>query len=623
MTPDPITRAMKIAAELHRAGRLAEAETIYRQVLARDPYHVEALRFLGTMAAQVGRPADAVELLGRAVSANPQDAAAAGDLGTALQSCGRMEEAVAAYREALRLQPAFANAHDNLGIALQRCGQIDEAIAAHRRALEIDPGHGEAHVHLGNALLEKGDVDGAIDACRSALDLDPHLSTAFQNLASALAQAGCSEEGIECQQRAIALAGNDSALESARLFGLHYLPESSPERLLAEHRDWGRRWSRAVEGKIEPHQNTPDPERVLRIGYVSPDLRDHVVGRNLLPLIRNHDWKNFEIFAYAANFHRDPVADELRASCRGWRSILGVADERAAAMIREDRIDILVDLALHSARNRLLLFARKPAPVQTTYLGYCSTTGLEAMDFRLSDPYLDPLNSNLRCYTEKTVRLPRTYWCYEPFGPTPPVVDRPAAVPGPILGSLNNFAKVSNAALDLWSEVLAEVPGSRFLLHAPPGRSRERVRQCFARRGVAGDRLEFVGKAPWEGYVSTLQRMDLALDPFPWGGGITTCDALWMGVPIVTLSGRTAVGRGGRSILSNIGLSELVAETPDEYVKIASALARDPGRLREMRAGLRERMERSPLRNGRGFARDVEEAYRQMWRGWCSVRCPR
>jgi predicted O-linked N-acetylglucosamine transferase (SPINDLY family) len=301
-----------------------------------------------------------------------------------------------------------------------------------------------------------------------------------------------------------------------------------------------------------------------------------------------------------------------------WRNAALRTDEELAEMIRQDQIDILMDLSLHMAHNRLRVFARKPAPVQATYLGYCASTGLEAIDYRLSDPYLDPPESDLSLYSETTIRLPETYWCYGCAGPTPEPSPPPSAAAGYItFGCLNNFAKASWAALDLWADVLAAVPNSRMIIHAYPGPHLDDVRQRFARKGVHPDRLEFLAKQPWQQYIATYGRIDIALDPLPWGGGITTCDALWMGVPVVSLVGQTAVGRGGKSILSNIGLGELAARRPRQYVQTAAALAESPTRLAELRGNLRQRMLTSPLMNARKFARNVEGAYRDMWRRWC------
>jgi predicted O-linked N-acetylglucosamine transferase (SPINDLY family) len=290
-----------------------------------------------------------------------------------------------------------------------------------------------------------------------------------------------------------------------------------------------------------------------------------------------------------------------------------MSDDELAAQIRADRIDILVDLSLHMAGNRLLVFARRPAPVQATYLGYCGTTGLDAIDFRLTDPHLDPPQDDAH-YAEKSIHLPSTYWCYEPaiddlqLGPSPVEAAGHAT-----FGCLNNFTKVSDGALAAWAQVLRAVPQSRLLLHAHEGSHRHRVREAMTQRNVDPQRVEFTAFVPLNQFYALHERIDVALDPFPYAGGTTTCDALWMGAPVVTLHGHTAVGRGGVSILSNVGLPELIAATTDDYVRIAADLAADRSRLGELRAAIRPMMRRSPLMDAPAFARDVEDAYRQMW----------
>jgi len=289
-----------------------------------------------------------------------------------------------------------------------------------------------------------------------------------------------------------------------------------------------------------------------------------------------------------------------------------------AQLIREDQIDILVDLTMHTAWNRMILFARKPAPVQVTYLAYCSTTGLDTMDYRLTDPHLDPPGMNDACYSEESIRLPETYWCYSAHEPTPQIGPLPALNAGEVtFGCLNNFCKVSPDTLDLWIQLLRVTPKSHLILHAHEGSHRQRVRDLLERQGIDPQRLKFVASVPLSRYFKLYEQIDIGLDPFPCNGGTTTCDALWMGAPVVTLAGRTAVGRAGVSVLRNIGLPELIAESPQQYVQITTDLAQDLPRLAELRRTLRARMQASPLMDAPRFARNVEAAYRQMWRNWC------
>ena len=362
----------------------------------------------------------------------------------------------------------------------------------------------------------------------------------------------------------------------------------------------------------------PDPERRLRIGYVSPDFRNHAVSFLLMPLLSNHDHGQVEIFCYAEVARPDDVTERLRACADVWRVTVGLTDEQMADMVRKDRIDILVDLALHTANNRLLVFARKPAPVQVTWLGYPGTTGLSTMDYRLTDPYLDPPGDNDACYSEQSIRLPDTFWCYDPQGEQPPVNELPALANGFItFGCLNNFCKVNDGVLGLWAKVLGAVPQSRLLLLAPRGQARDHVLAMLRQQGIDESRVEFVDRQPRQQYLQLYHQIDLGLDLLPYNGHTTSLDAFWMGVPTITQIGKTVVGRAGWSQLCNLGLPELAARTPEEFVQIAAQLAGDLPRLQELRATLRARMRASPLMDGKRFAGHMEQAYRQMWRTWC------
>jgi predicted O-linked N-acetylglucosamine transferase (SPINDLY family) len=398
---------------------------------------------------------------------------------------------------------------------------------------------------------------------------------------------------------------------------MHFCAEYSAEEIYAEHRRWSQRYAVPLAAATAPHTNDRASERRLRVGYVSPNFGLHPVGRFILPLLEAHDHGGFEIFCYSSTPGGDAITTACRAHADVWRETRSLTDAQLADAVREDRIDILVDLTMHLEGSRLLVFARRPAPVQIAYLAYCSTTGLEAIPYRFSDPYLDPPDRKLPFYSEETVWLPETYWCYRPVPGCPAVGPLPALAAGHItFGCLNSFCKVTDRTLAAWCRLLTAVGDARLLLHAPAGANRDRVRQFVAEQGVAPERLGFVDVLPLEQYLAVYAQIDVALDPFPYGGGTTTCDALWMGVPVVSLAGATAVGRGGVSILSNLKLPELVASGETQYVEIATALAGDLGRLGELRATLRRRMEQSPLTDEMRFARHVEAAYRALWRRW-------
>jgi predicted O-linked N-acetylglucosamine transferase (SPINDLY family) len=462
-------------------------------------------------------------------------------------------------------------------------GRFDEAAAAFGRAIEIRPDYADAHGNLGNTHREQGRADLAVESYRTALKLKPHSVVAHSGL----------------------------------IFAMHFDSDCDAKSILKETKNWSQQHEQTLSAQVHPFVNDRFPDRRLRIGYVSPDFRTHPVARFILPLLRNHDPTKFEIFCYSGVKRPDAVTQTMQKLAHHWQSTVGLSDPDLAGQIRNDKIDILIDLSLHSAENRLLTFARKPAPVQVTYLGYPGTTGLGAMDYRLSDPHLDGPDSS--DYSEKTIRLAGTYYCSEPPENSPPVNSLPAMESGFItFGSLNNFAKVSPSTIDLWIHVLNSLANSHLLIKADPGSHVDGARRMIERAGIAPDRIHFIERVPMEEYLSLFHRVDIALDPIPYSGHATTMDALWMGVPTITLRGPTAVGRGGVSILSNLGMTDWIAETPDQYVAIAARQSKDLAALSELRTGLRQRMLASPLMNGRQFAADVESAYREMWQNWCA-----
>jgi predicted O-linked N-acetylglucosamine transferase (SPINDLY family) len=366
---------------------------------------------------------------------------------------------------------------------------------------------------------------------------------------------------------------------------------------------------------IQPHSNDRNPDRRLRIGYLSPDLREHPVGRNLLPLLSNHDHEQFEVFCYSNVTRPDAITARIRSYADRWREIARMSDEQADQLIREDQIDLLIDPTGHTAHNRLLLLARQPAPVQASWF---FSTGVSAIEYRLTDRYCDPPEAGEAFAGERAIRLPHCFWCFEPIEPSLPVNALPALAAGHLtFGCFNNFCKINPFVLGLWIQILQAVPGSRLILRCPPGEHREQLLGTFEAAGIAPGRLELVFHTPRLQYYQRYHQIDICLDPTPFSGHTTSFDVLWMGVALVSLAGSMAVGRSGVSFLSNVGLSELIAGTPQDYVSIAVKLATDLPRLAEMRASLREKVLASPLVDARGYARDTEAAYRRMWRNWC------
>jgi predicted O-linked N-acetylglucosamine transferase (SPINDLY family) len=581
-----VDQAFALALQHHRAGRLAEAERGYREILQRQPEHADSLHLLGVIALQAGQLQIALALVQRAVALRPDAAVCRNNLGQVLQRLERDDEAARCYEAAIQLDPGYAEAHNNLGIVRARQDRLTDAEALYRKAIELDPEYAEPHTNRANLLKDQGELDAAIGCYRRAVELRPDLSELHSNL----------------------------------LLTLHYHPDYSPADLAREHRSWAERHVAPLAAVRRPHANHPDPDRRLRIGYVSPDFREHPVARFVLPLFREHDRRQAEVFAYSDVTGPDAITGLVRDHVDRWRDVTMLGDEQLADAVRADEIDILVDLAAHSGHNRLLAFARKPAPVQITYLAYCSTTGVDAIDYRVTDRFLDPPGEPSH-YTETSIHLPHCYWCYS--APPLPGAMHPATErrPGPpTFGCLNNFAKVTDVTLDLWMRLLRRAPEARLLVYARAEAHRDRVRRALRTAGVEESRAGFVGREPLADYLETYRLIDVALDPHPYGGGTTTCDALWMGVPVVSLAGRTAVSRAGSTLLANVGLEHLVAPSQEQYVELAAGLIRDVSGLAALRRELRHSIESSPVMDAPQFARDLEGAFRMAWRAWCASR---
>lgn len=575
------------ALEHHQAGRLAEAERGYRGILEAVPEHADSLHLLGVIGLQTGNLEPALNLVQRAIGLRPDGAIYWSNLGQVLERLGRMTDAERAYRTAIEIDSRCSEAFNNLGRLVQGKDELVEAESHFRTAIELDPAYAEPHNNLGNLLKDRGELEAAVAEFRRAIELRPDLSMFHSNL----------------------------------LLTLHYCSDYSAEDLLREHRQWAERHVTPVASQRVWHARDPIPDRRLKIGYVSPDFREHAVARFMQPLLENRDADAFEIFAYADVTRPDAITGRIRHHCDHWRDVAALSDLGLAAAVRDDKIDILVDLAAHSGRNRLLTFARKPAPVQVTYLAYCSTTGVDAIDYRLTDRFLDPPDAGPGPYTERSIYLPHCYWCYAAPDLAPDRMPSTERRPGPpTFGCLNNFAKVTDAVLELWTQLLVRAPATRLLLYAPGGEYRDRALRILRAAGVPETRITFIGRQPFEDYLETYRDIDVALDPFPFNGGTTTCDALWMGVPVISLAGRTAVSRAGSSLLSNVGLEHLVARSEEGYLDLAAGLIGDPDTLTSMRAGLRPRLEASPIMDAPAFVHDLEKAFREMWRDWCRAR---
>jgi predicted O-linked N-acetylglucosamine transferase (SPINDLY family) len=582
-----------------------------------NPTSIDEMRRDALQSAQAGNFPRAEELYRRILVAKPDDADILRELGEVLAATNRPRDAAAALRRAVALRPDFADAFLCLGLILRKIGEIDAAVAAIRRATEIQPANGEAFFQLADVLSAAGRPDEAIAAFRQTLELRPDHIPAWMNLGTTLRNLGRNPEGLECYDSALAIEPDNQMAHSNRLYLLQFHPDYSLEMIYREHDKWNVKFAMPLMPRDKSYPNNPDPDRRLRIGYVSPDFRNHCQSLFTIPLFSHHDHQQFEIVCYAHIPKPDQQTDRLRKLADIWRNTVGLGDAALADMIRADKIDILVDLTMHMAGGRPMLFARKPAPVQIAWLAYPGTTGLTAIDYRLTDPYLDPVGQNNEYYSEKSIRLPETFWCYDPLANEPSVNELPALKNGHItFGCLNNFAKMNAGQLKMWRRVLETVPNSRMILLAPQGESRSGVIRELA---VDPSRIDFVDLRPRAQYLQIYHQIDLGLDTFPYNGHTTSLDSLWMGVPVISRCGTRPISRAGLTQCANLGLTdELLANSEDEFVDRAVKLSGNLGRLRELRSTLRCRLEKSPLMDAARFARDIVAVYRDIWARWCN-----
>jgi protein O-GlcNAc transferase len=603
-----------------RAGRNKEAESLLRKVISRNAENEQALFALTVLLFESGRFEEASRYLERLVAMRPHEPVFLTNLGEAYRRQGKLESAAAVFERILEDDPDFPEARQNLGITLMDAGSPAAALPHLERAVALRPDNASFRVSVAWALLRLGRVGASIEHARRAVELAPNHAPAHRHLASALVELGERKSAIASYRRAVLLDPSDAAAHSNLILVALGDPTYDARALYAETRAWAKLHAEELSVHVRPHTNAKDPERPLRIGYVSPDFRAHPVRQFMVPLLRHHDRAAFEYHLYSSVEHPDFATEEYRALAGDrYHDILRTDDVSAAELVRSHRIDVLVDLAVHGAGNRLRVFACKPAPVQMTWLGYAGTTGLDSVDYRITDPYFDPRGTDLGVYSETSIHLPESFWCYDALESGLDVSPLPALGAGFVtFGCLNSPRKLHDGIFSLWARLLRELVDSRLLLYADEP-TWEATRRTFEAAGIPPGRLELIGRGSRREYLERYHRIDVGLDTFPFAGGTTSLDAAWMGVPVVTLSGGTCLHRAGVCVASNLGLPELIANDEDEFVARAVALARDVPRLSRLRAGLRERLAASPLGDAPRFARHLESAYRTAWRRYCEA----
>ncbi len=610
--PDYAEAHYNLAFVLAQQGQVDEAICQYREALRYKPDYVDAHINLGNVYRQQGQLAQAAECYHQALRHRPGNAEAHSNLGWIFTEQGRFAEAVAAYEQAMRLKPDTAETYHNLGLVRRKQGMAGEAIRMFQRALQLKPDFAEVCYSLGNALCDGGQLEEGVGWFRRAIELKPDFAEAHNNLAGALAKLGHAELSVASFQEAVRLRPDLPEVQSNLLFGLNYDPGADPDAIFAAYRRWGE--SQKSTTPLPEHANDPSPERRLRIGYVSPDLRQHALARYFEPILAHHDPRHVEVFCYAEVAVPDAVTTGMQKLAHHWRWTSGQTDSQVIERIRADGIDILVDLAGHTDKNRLRVFAQKPAPVQATWMGYLNTTGLTTMDYRLTDEILDPPGMPVRD-TEELFRLPLGMCCFAPPIDAPPVAPLPALRRGYLtFGALHHLFKLNSAVYDTWSKLLHAMPTARLLMFRDSltATAQAEIRRQFAERGIQSGQLDLRLGRSTPGYLGIYEEIDVGLDAFPCTGGVTTCESLWMGVPVLSLCGVRPATRNSAAILARAGIRDWAVDTPDEYIAFALGLTDKLEQLAQLRSQLREAHAGKHLRriafharSGRCLSRDV------------------
>ena len=606
------------AMAFQRGGHLEKAVELLEKARKIKPDSTECRMFLGMALADLGRFAEAEPHLSRALKKAPHQAEAWENLARCQRASGHWSDALESLGKFVALQPANAAAHEQLGELTAIAKGFPAAEAHFRKAAEIDPSMAVAWSNLGLSLIEQsGRVAEGMECFDRALQADPFLTIASASRALGLMRLYKTEESLDLHNSILWMEPGNARVLSARNMLLNYLSGQDRHAAFEAHKEFGMQFPT---DEFQVFFNPAEPEKKLRVGFVSPDLRHHSVAFFLKPILANLDPERIQTILYHCHHAQDATSAELRALAGKWTSLHGLDDELALETIRKDAPDILIDLAGHSSMNRLPLFAKNPAPVQITYLGYPNTTGLPAIGYRLVDAITDPEGEAEAFSSEKLLRFSNCAWTYEPPADAPEPEMTNAAAPI-TFGSFNNFLKVTGETLAAWAQILEKVPGSRLLIKSPYLEDPEvsaSVREKLAAAGIASDRVELLGffENPAD-HLAAYSRVDVALDTFPYNGTTTTCEALWMGVPVVSLAGDRHAARVGLSLLAAVGHADWTAENVDAYIEKAVTLAGDRPLRESLRQSLRDDVSKSPLLDYGGQAARFEAALRQAWLEWC------
>ena len=616
--PDYVDAHYNLGNVLKELGLLDEAVKSYNKAIQLKPDYVDAHYNLSVALKDLKQLEKSIQSCVKAIQLKPDYAEAYNNLGATLQELGRLDEAVKSYNKATKLKPDYADAYNNLGVTLQELGRLDEAVKRYNQAIKINPDYAEAYSNLGVVQRELGQLEEAINNYNKAIQLKPDYADAYSNLGNTLQDQGQLDEAVECYNQAIKLQPDLSMAYNNRNCALNYFSELTQTDVFQKHLEFEEQFGLKILKDKQTVRLNKSKNTRLRVGYISADFNSHSVGYFFEPLLKHHDHYIINTYCYYNNIKEDSTTKRLIDVSEHWRSIIRMNDKDIINLIRKDKINILIDLSGHTKGNRLTVFSHNPAPIQVTWLGYPNTTGLSSIDYRFTDEIADPISEADKFHSEELVRLPKGFLCYQGNESVSTNKALPCLKRGYItFGSFNNLTKITPQVIKIWSRILQAVPNSHLLLKSKQlsdSSTKSRYLELFKEEGISEDRLELHSWMPEkDGHLRLYGHVDIGLDPFPYNGTTTTCEALWMGTPVITILGDRHVSRVGASILTHVGLEEFIATDIDEYINMAIKYANNMDSIKSIRAGLRHNMKNSDLCNADAFARDVEKALDEMW----------
>ena len=613
--PDYVDAHYNLGNVFKELGLLDEAVKSYNKAIQLKPDYVDAHYNLSVALKDLKQLEKSIQSCVKAIQLKPDYAEAYNNLGATLQELGRLDEAVKRYNQAIKINPDYADAYSNLGVVQRELGQFEEVINNCKKAIQLKPDNAEAYNNLGVSLKTLGQLDEAVNSYNKAIQLKPDYAEAYSNLGNALQDQGQLDKAIKNYNKAIELKPDYTDAHSNLLMTLNYTTDLDPTNAITMARKFGKFVTENAQMRFSNYQGLSAPKK-LRVGFVSGDLCRHPVGHFLESVLSHINPDRIELIAYSNSNIIDDLSKRIKPFFSKWKSIYNQSDEAVANIIHSDKIHILVDLSGHTAYNRLPVFSWNPAPIQVSWLGYFATTGLNEMDYLLGDPYVTPPEYDNH-FTEKVWRLPKTRWCFTPPNVNINAAELPALNNGYItFGCFNNLTKMNDEVVELWSKVLNSIPNSRLLLKAKQFRDKstqESVIQRFNIQGVKSERITLEEPEKREKYFAAYNQIDIALDPFPFTGGTTSVECLWMGVPVLTLAGDSLISRQGVGILINIGLPDWIADNKKEYIAKSILFASDLEKLATLRSRLRRQILTSPLFDAQSFAQDFEKSLWEMW----------